>query len=291
MKAIAAALAIFVTTAQATVLVKNDETQVTQAEFLAEVERSVPLDRRAAWLGSPKNIATMLEQVLVYKTLAARAEKANLQNQADVAAEISTARARALAKAYSAYYDAKAEPTNLEKRAEELYKVNPQRFTNADEYDTTQLIFSATCEGGAARAMERANSARERILKGEDIGTLAATLSDEPNAKKDNGRVGFARADQFTGEYAEVIREMKVGEVSKPFASPHGIHVVKLNAIKKGERAPYEKAKPILLQELNDQVLNKRRNDMINEIKNSPSIQYEQGFLTKLQRELAKTVK
>lgn len=282
---IAALLSIH--SAYAEILAKNDETSVTKAEFFAEVERSVPADRRAGWLSSPKNIATMLEQVLVYKTLAARAEKQQLEKQPEAAAEIATARARTLAKAYTEYLDNQTKLPDFDKRATELYLLDPQRFTNPDQFDTSHLLFNVTCEGGKDRAMERAKAARERLIKGEKIEALASELSDDPAAKTNQGHQGLARANQFTGEYAEVITRMKPGEISQPFSSPHGIHVVKLNAIKKGERAPMSVAKPVLVNDLREQHLIKQRQEITAAIRNSPNIQYEPGFLPKLQKELA----
>jgi parvulin-like peptidyl-prolyl isomerase len=283
-----AAFALFQIPAHAEVLTKNAEAQVTKAELMAEVERSVPQDRRAAWLTSPRNVALMLEQVLTYKTLAARAEKLGLDQKTETAAEISTARARALAKAFTEDMDAKAKPPSFDKRAEELFKLNPQKYTNPDLYDTSQILIGANCEGGVTRAMERANKARERLIKGEDFARVALDMSDDPAVKTNQGSMGVARPDQFVGEYAETIRALKVGEISQPFSSPHGVHVVRLNAIKKGERPPLEKAKPIIISELKDQFLTQRRNEVIAAIKNDPAIKFEEGFIKRLQDDLAK---
>ncbi|MFZ6012626.1 MAG: peptidylprolyl isomerase, partial [Bacteroidota bacterium] len=69
---------------------------------------------------------------------------------------------------------------------------------------------------------------RTRILSGEDFATLAKKHSDDPSVVSNNGEMGWVGRGRMVPEYEAMAFKLKVGEISMPFESPFGIHIMQL---------------------------------------------------------------
>ena len=78
-----------------------------------------------------------------------------------------------------------------------------------------------------ATARQQLEDALERIRAGEDFGELAKLLSDGPTAPV-GGDLGWAGPGTFVPEFEETVAAMDIGDISEPFRSPFGWHIVEL---------------------------------------------------------------
>jgi peptidyl-prolyl cis-trans isomerase SurA len=69
---------------------------------------------------------------------------------------------------------------------------------------------------------------RTRILSGEDFATLAKKYSDEPSAIQTGGDLGWAARGRMVPEFEAMAFKLKPGEISMPFESPFGLHIMQL---------------------------------------------------------------
>lgn len=69
---------------------------------------------------------------------------------------------------------------------------------------------------------------RDRILKGEDFGTLAKKYSDEPSAQTTGGNLGWASRGKMVPEFEAMGFKLKPGEISMPFETQFGFHIMQL---------------------------------------------------------------
>ena len=69
---------------------------------------------------------------------------------------------------------------------------------------------------------------RSRILAGENFAELARKYSDDPSVLSNNGEMGWVGRGRMVPEYEAVAFRLKPGEVSMPFESPFGMHVMQL---------------------------------------------------------------
>ena len=69
---------------------------------------------------------------------------------------------------------------------------------------------------------------RSRILAGENFAELARKYSADPSVLSNNGEMGWVGRGRMVPEYEAVAFRLKPGEVSMPFESPFGIHVMQL---------------------------------------------------------------
>ncbi|MDE2304612.1 MAG: peptidylprolyl isomerase [Gammaproteobacteria bacterium] len=69
---------------------------------------------------------------------------------------------------------------------------------------------------------------RKRILGGEDFAGIASTTSEDPGSAPDGGDLGWVSPQVFVPEFRKAIADLKVGEISEPFKTRYGWHIVQL---------------------------------------------------------------
>ncbi|MCW8829582.1 MAG: peptidylprolyl isomerase, partial [Gammaproteobacteria bacterium] len=75
-------------------------------------------------------------------------------------------------------------------------------------------------------ARERLQRLRERIVGGEDFAALARANSDDPGSATKGGELGWADPAIYVGAFTEVLKETPVDQLSQPFQSQFGWHIV-----------------------------------------------------------------
>lgn len=79
-----------------------------------------------------------------------------------------------------------------------------------------------------AEARKKLMELRERILKGEDFNELAHKYSEDPSAQYNGGDMGYVGRGAMVPSYEATAFRMKNGELSMPFESPFGFHLMQL---------------------------------------------------------------
>jgi peptidyl-prolyl cis-trans isomerase SurA len=79
-----------------------------------------------------------------------------------------------------------------------------------------------------AEAKRKLSDLRDRILKGEDFGELAKKYSDEPSAQQSGGDLGWVGRGAMVPSFEAMAFKLKKGEISQPFESPFGFHIMQL---------------------------------------------------------------
>ncbi len=69
---------------------------------------------------------------------------------------------------------------------------------------------------------------RNRILAGEDFGVIAKKYSQEPAAKNSGGDLGYQPRGVMDPKFEAAALSLKAGDISMPFESSFGIHIVQL---------------------------------------------------------------
>jgi peptidyl-prolyl cis-trans isomerase SurA len=75
---------------------------------------------------------------------------------------------------------------------------------------------------------QKLSKLRERILKGEDFAGLASTNSADPGSAPDGGDLGWSGPGTFVPEFDKAIADLKANEISEPFKSRYGWHIVQM---------------------------------------------------------------
>src|SRR5271154_3579463 len=69
---------------------------------------------------------------------------------------------------------------------------------------------------------------RERILKGEDFAGIASATSEDPGSAPDGGDLGWSGPGTFVPEFDKAIADLKENEISQPFKTRYGWHIVQM---------------------------------------------------------------
>lgn len=82
------------------------------------------------------------------------------------------------------------------------------------------------------KAYEKINALREKAISGEDFNQLAEKHSDEPNADKTKGDLGYFSTMQMVMPFENAAYSTSIGEVSSIIRTGYGYHILKVH----GER-------------------------------------------------------
>ncbi len=100
---------------------------------------------------------------------------------------------------------------------------------------THLMIKLGATEAQTQEQIVRMDSIRNRILAGESMNDLADKFSIDPSVKQNHGEYGFISAGMFPYEFDEVVFSTPQGQLSKPFLTAYGVHMIRTNAIRPDE--------------------------------------------------------
>ena len=75
---------------------------------------------------------------------------------------------------------------------------------------------------------QKLSKLRDRILKGEDFAGIASTTSADPGSAPDGGDLGWSGPGTFVPEFDKSIADLQVKEISEPFKTRYGWHIVQM---------------------------------------------------------------
>jgi peptidyl-prolyl cis-trans isomerase SurA len=76
---------------------------------------------------------------------------------------------------------------------------------------------------------QKLNGIRERILNGgEDFAAIAAVTSQDPSSAADGGDLGWTGPGSFVPEFEKQLQGLGENEISKPFKTQYGWHIVQV---------------------------------------------------------------
>ncbi|MEJ2141093.1 MAG: peptidylprolyl isomerase [Gammaproteobacteria bacterium] len=82
-------------------------------------------------------------------------------------------------------------------------------------------------------ARQRLNLLRERIINGEDFSLLARTHSDDKGSAAEGGSLGWVNPGTMVPQFEDTMNQLKPGEISKPFTTRYGWHIVQVMSRRK----------------------------------------------------------
>lgn len=126
------------------------------------------------------------------------------------------------------------------------------QFWNAPDYHIGHILIpvSSNADPDAIEsAQERAEDIHKRIMAGEDFAQLATLYSSDQYALQ-GGDWGWRSPTELPELFAEELADMKVGQVSEPFRSGAGFHLLLVKDQRGNEQALVEQthARHILLR-------------------------------------------
>ena len=79
------------------------------------------------------------------------------------------------------------------------------------------------------KQIAKMDSIRNCILNGEDFSELVMKYSIDRSKENNKGEYGFISSGVFPYDFEKVVYETPLGELSKPFLTDYGVHMIRVN--------------------------------------------------------------
>ncbi len=81
-----------------------------------------------------------------------------------------------------------------------------------------------------SEARQRLERLRQRIVQGDDFAKLATAQSDDKASAAEGGSLGWVSPGEMVPEFEQVMNSLQPGEISEPFRTQYGWHIVQVMA-------------------------------------------------------------
>ncbi|KPL09354.1 MAG: peptidylprolyl isomerase, partial [Bacteroides sp. SM23_62] len=120
--------------------------------------------------------------------------------------------------------------------SEEVDALVQEAFQRAQkEINVSHILIRANQDAApedTLRAFNKAIEIRDRILAGEDFGTVAKATSDDPSAKTNAGNLGWFTVFRMVYPFENGAYNTETGKVSRPVRTRFGYHLIKVNDVR-----------------------------------------------------------
>ncbi len=97
------------------------------------------------------------------------------------------------------------------------------------------LVMQKTSKYDEEKVVKTLNELRARAQSGESFEDLATKFSDDPDVASNMGNLGWYDLSSLSiPQFAQVLDTLKVGNISKPFKTDFGFHIMKSIEIREG---------------------------------------------------------
>ncbi len=145
----------------------------------------------------------------------------------------------------------------MQERYEEL--VDEGQLERGEEVDVAHILIQTDGEDEVEAAREEIEEARRRIVEeGEDFGDVARDVSQDPGSAEEGGVYEGVTRGMMVPEFDERAFEGEIGEVSEPFLSDFGWHILTVLDKQEGGTAELDDIEEQLLMSMRQQKLQER---------------------------------
>lgn len=117
-------------------------------------------------------------------------------------------------------------PEATEKLVHEAYQ------RTLEEVNASHILVMVKPDASPAdslKAYEKISTARNKIVNGASFDSIAKLYSEDPSVTMNNGSLGYFSAFSMVYSFENAAYKTPVGEVSTPFRTQYGYHILKVN--------------------------------------------------------------
>lgn len=149
-------------------------------------------------------------------------------------------------KEFLTYRDQQIRPSfvsdaDVEKEAKDYYdnlvkQIGPRGLFKASHILLRLNQKASQAEQDAVKT--RIDSVYNALVQGADFAALAQKVSQDPGSARNGGQLPMMGPGQTVKEFEDAAYALKDGELSKPFLTPYGYHIIKMN--ERSQVPPYD---------------------------------------------------
>lgn len=114
----------------------------------------------------------------------------------------------------------------------DISQAGPQNVT---EYQARHILIRVNDTVSPAQAKARIDTIRARLAGGADFAEVAMESSEDVNTKDQGGALGWFQANAFGPDFGAQVTSLQPGDISAPFRTAAGWHVVQLTDTRQRE--------------------------------------------------------
>ena len=251
-------------------LIVEGDLRVDAADFEGNLLR-IPQDKRAGFRQSYDRVVSVVDNVFLARSLAAKARERNLDKDPVVQARLKQVQDALLADLYVQSLEKEGVDIDIERRARELYIADQETYKTEEEVHAQQILIGTACRTKSAARELAAKAARE-ARAGANFLELAEKYSDPGETANKGGDIGTGPVKRLVEPVREALAKLKAGEISDPVESKFGIHVVKLIERKPATVKPFEQVKAQVMAKEKARLQRKRVEDVVASVRNSATV-------------------
>jgi len=147
---------------------------------------------------------------------------------------------------------------------------NKEALENIEGYKISQIVLKKQKDVDAGTIEEKADELLKKMEQGESFNDLAKQYSEDPSASA-GGKLGVLKKNQLGKSFIDVLSNMKPGDVSRPFWTERGLHIIRLESRTepKSKEEVWEEAKKML----NNKIFTERYNLWIKSLREKSFIE------------------
>jgi peptidyl-prolyl cis-trans isomerase C len=175
----------------------------------------------------PQRRDAVLGQYLEREALAQAIEKSGKLDEALIDAELREYEKEML---ISRYFEKHLKEAISDDAIKSHYAANAQQFEEKRAHVAHILVRAnpGMTETERQARLTKAREAHAKVTAGTDFAKVAADYSEDTISSKKGGDLGWLKEGSIDPEFSKRMLEMKEGEISEPFMTPFGFHVMKL---------------------------------------------------------------
>ncbi|MBQ4133099.1 MAG: SurA N-terminal domain-containing protein [Desulfovibrionaceae bacterium] len=132
-----------------------------------------------------------------------------------------------------------------EEQAREYYEANKESFVEAPQAKIRHILFLADRDASPEdmeKLKQRADEVYQKAAAGDDFSELARLNSDDPSAAN-GGDMGWVNVNDLIPAFSEQISKLNPGELTQPFSSMLGYHIIKVEERKDARQLPFDEVR------------------------------------------------
>jgi peptidyl-prolyl cis-trans isomerase D len=163
--------------------------------------------------------------------------------------------------------------TVSEEDLRKYYDENMSRYTSAEERRASHILVKADKDAPAAEK-QKAKAKAEALLaelrkKPAAFAELAKKNSDDPGSGERGGDLDYFGRGAMVKPFEDAAFAMKPGEISNVVESDFGYHIIRLDAVRGGEKKPFDAVRASIEDEVKKQLAQKRYSEAAEQFTNT----------------------
>lgn len=163
--------------------------------------------------------------------------------------------------------------TVAEEDLRRYYEENAARYTQAEQRRASHILVKADRDAGA-EARAKAKAKAEAVLaevraNPARFAEIARTQSDDPGSAAAGGDLDFFGRGAMVKPFEDAVYAMKPGEISPVVETDFGYHVIRLDAVRGGERRAFDSVRAEIADEVRRQLAQRRYAEVAEQFSNT----------------------